>query len=471
MRKYLIFTASLFCCLILTIIPACKQNQNGIVDINKGVRSNIPDNSIAIINSSGFQKAVAKVMKELYTDLFENICQGNIPVAVSHLTMEAFSSLHTDIRYNYNDTIFHIVNFGNSNGFVVYSDNYGIIALTDNGHFDISTMIHPRSVSTDTGFSPMDEIYSLVDMQAYYLIEKGLFLTHLGAQSYLDTCGNFLDTIVDTCCLFESIRPKVPINPGQGDPLNRYVPTDSYGHHYNAGCGPIALTMLFSAKQYPSEIRSVEGDWEQIINDFNEYLWTNSANVDILARWVDKIGNITCAQYYNAGTWILPIAIKTAMDCYPRYRRIQPQLFDYHDQNRIIHNLICSNPVIMFSSTQSLYSIEDIENDLSNIFNDFADFCANGHYFVIDGLGYVSSRHNIIYENCNCGIDTTFTYQYPLLHCNFGWDGYCNGYYRYEKSIDLSHGPEYTSEFANDLTSSFNALYNRGRLVYYYEYN
>lgn len=355
-----------------------------------------------------------EVLETLYPNILEGILSGELTITETYFTNEMYAQIHEGTQILELDTLFRIDNFSNNKGFLIYSDWYGIIAVSDSGNIDISNYVSMNFPEENPLSETLYEIFSLIDMNAQYMIQHGTPIVVPEDNSLFVIKRKYTTDTTELC------RPFVKINIGQNYPWNFYVNL----HHPNCpvGCGPVAVAMMFSAFKYPSTIEDISGDWDCIIRDCSTYQrlgGTPENNVFVLARWLHRLGRLSA--YSTIGTSTGWNEMKRLINEYPRYTNVRWVNIENSDDEEDFINFITNNkaPLIMYAA------------DLSGWFWDWSL-----HYFVLDGVIKITNTIERTWNDNH--IDYVYHSSFPLVHCNWGWNGRCNGYYRYHKGIDVS---------------------------------
>lgn len=352
-----------------------------------------------------------EVLETLYPDLLAEILAGEVTVTETYFTNEMYAQIHEGTEIVNLDTLFVIDNFSNNKGFLIYSEWYGIVAISDNGNIDISQYTDVNFNTENQQSVILHEIFSLIDMNALYIIRHGTPLI-LPEENFVVNRKSTTDTL-------ELFRPLSRVNLDQDYPWDYYVNIE----HPNCpvGCGPVAICTMFSAFKYPSIIDDLYGNWDEIIRACN--LYNNSShhdvteNIYIVAKWLLSLGRLSAHTTLGTATgWL---EMKHIIDDYPLYTDLEWIEIDNEDDEQYFIDFIKNKkmPIIMYAA------------DLNCI-----PFAL--HYFVLDGVAEIDNTIEITWNNGH--IDTICSRSYPLVHCNWGYGGQSNGYFRYNNGIDLS---------------------------------
>ena len=217
------------------------------------------------------------------------------------------------------------------------------------------------------------------------------------------------------------IHPLVKIKLGQGKPYNKYCIT-SKGDTINTGCAPIAVIQMMSVHQYPNTIGGLTYNWNTIINRYKTY----TPAQDVLAHWIRTIGG-QCTINYNQGkTGCYPNHVANCLSSYQRYTNIN----------------IINDP-----SYEDVYSM--LENDKPLLFAAWDEIEVDsivGHIWVVDGCIY--QKQCVQMFNGNDILIGEYYVNRDYVHCNWGWNGSCNGYY-ITNVFNLNNGAPIPDEGTN----------------------
>lgn len=213
------------------------------------------------------------------------------------------------------------------------------------------------------------------------------------------------DTIVNNLLTFAK-------NWRQGAPLNMYCPTVKkyllFGSERQAyvGCVPLAIAKIMAYHGYPSSY-SIDG---VSINWFTVKNFTYTYGKTATAKLLRHIGESSGAIYFYEGTFTLPSLAAN----YLRNRNYSG--INYRDYNHdIVINMLENNcPVFVCSiPTDGIWCSFD-----------------KSHAWNIDGYmkQTVTKRKDYYINDMLYDTDEDVSYN-TFVHCDFGWEGYCNGYF------------------------------------------
>lgn len=195
----------------------------------------------------------------------------------------------------------------------------------------------------------------------------------------------------------------------QGEPFNNLCPTRrkfiliGNSRKAAAGCFPLAVAKILAHFQYPQPytVQGVTIDWNAI-----KYPSVSQAGQLSAAKLLRHIGSECNSIYFYNGTFTFPSFAESFMES-----------IGYINSNRYDYNFDRVKSMLDNGSPVIIYAVPGI-----NIIK--------SHSWNIDGYKIkertVTTR---IYEN-NILIDTfTSTQTSSMVHCDFGWESRCNGYY------------------------------------------
>lgn len=214
------------------------------------------------------------------------------------------------------------------------------------------------------------------------------------------------------------IPPLVATKWGQGSPYNNLFPIvpGSNGVHEDAGCGTIACAQILASLMYPSNIvlNGHAHDWS-IISEFthghsidNEYYKT------CLARFIYDVG-LELGLDYNHDDDNDPGTTTTVASAGSLFISL-----GYSNVQRI--SLDLSEAYTMLSHNKPFYVKGTDYRDLSDV---------GSHAWVIDGWKKVRTDIIEIVRNQTGIVSQRIigSSMAEYVHCNYGWNGKCDGYY------------------------------------------
>lgn len=215
----------------------------------------------------------------------------------------------------------------------------------------------------------------------------------------------------------EYVPPMMRTKWTQTAPYNDYCYTVD-GQKAYAGCGPIAIGQVFASNRWPNQINGYYIDWN-LIERFN-YDYPSPPSDDActaVAYLIHEIGEGVLAEYKINGTFSGLGAHETFFEeC--GYDSVRTERYNNENIKEMLFTVQC--PVV-------LLGYADHEDGIRKI----------SHFWVVDGglrryftlCSQVSSAGRIVEFESDA--------EELIVHCNFGWDGLCDGYYQSDM-FDLS---------------------------------
>lgn len=296
-------------------------------------------------------------------------------IAANTITRSSFST-------SLPDTLLYIVNFEDNCGYALVSANLyvpGVVAYVEEG------MLTP------------DEEIDNPGMQ--------LFLD--GYKEYVEQMqirdGGFPYMV--PWRLVYNVPPLLTTNWGQNAPYNKYCFTDS-GYQAKAGCVPIATGQIAAFHRHPLSYNGHNYNWNAIMQ-YEQVPITDTIASNSVAEFIHDIGVLENTNY---GTGSSSTNFNNVANCW--------NAFDYHylrDDSTAVFDSIKVDvsdgyPVYMRGTR---YYIDENGN-----------WASSGHAWVVDGVAI----KGFIQEVSDIPPHIYMTYQ-NLIHCNWGWNGNCNGYF------------------------------------------
>lgn len=368
--------------------------------MNNGTQSEIDLESKEMSISESTIDMVLSFVKEVYPQKYKTLSLTKEvlkPEFVTNVSYEK-NKFFAPTKDNPNrelDTLLSVINFGNNEGFAIVStkDNQ-ILAVTESGDLSVEELTMEYSYE-DFANNPKALISSYV---TNYIIGPTI---PVGPAIPTDSID--MGYVVSGPWVTETqIHPLVHIKLGQGAPYNKYCVTSENDTIYT-GCAPIAIIQMMSANQYPNTIGGVTYNWNTIINRYQTYVPAQ----EVLAYWIRTIGGQCTIRYNQGETGCYPNHVANCLSSYQRYTSVN----------------IINNP-----NYDDVYSM--LENDKPLLFAAWDEIKKDsivGHIWVVDGCIY--QKQNVQLYN---GSDVLIGEYYEMrdyVHCNWGWNGTCDGYY------------------------------------------
>ena len=325
----------------------------------------------------------------------------------------------------------YVINYADNKGFSILGANKSvspIVAITDSGNIDPDSLFVKDILGKNT-----------VDKEFFASYLKQAILsgddTTTRATSYYDTPAfmqNYLFTQIRTYCHDDNNNASVSIS----------------------GCGPVAVSLAVAYNNFPIyRVYTKSGmttlDYSNVNNNdgfADRYRFVDPAghNMDIYINRDDYFNKSNFR--YNASfpdsliidTPVWPIYIMyslgngmhiyTGKYFYPRTQYllqacifyqmdVNPGLDATSATNSDIENCLHDLGYINVSKRTALSITNNMLNDISNMLHNNKPVIAGGwslgsggHFWIIDGAIYSGSQY--------------------LIHCNWGWGGVCNGYFK-----------------------------------------
>ncbi len=363
---------------------------------------------------------------------------------------------------NIGDKLLYIVQFKDNQGGAILSADKRIdgevLAITDYGN--ILEKQEPRDYDQLFKAYPDFKFYN-EELDDYYVGNMPEGLENIG----LDMCKKYALTkaksdielgfdpssngtkyyrISTPWKVLEKRKPMLTTAWHQGKPFNNTTPLRRWFFWQEwtrspAGCVPVALAQIMAYHEYPPLYRfTTEAKWKdvkEVASIYNRWYDGNKTTQEATASLLSSIG-VHCSTIYTPSfSFTFPTLAKFAMTSFG-YRGVYMER--RYNTDKIIRMLNKNNPVFVAGISG----------------------WKDGHAWVVDG--YITRFRKIeIRKNSDDGeIDSSWSENETLVHCNFGWRGFCNGYYL-TKLFDLENSPrereEYEKNFGkgNDLNFSW----------------
>ena len=333
-------------------------------------------------------------------------------------------------RFTQNDTrasqtpapenLLHIVNFEDNGGFAIMSADKRmadqVIAVTESGNLNLRILDSLCAAPGDSlwtigrGFDPdlPDPIY---DGIKDWTIRPDLHFQTDPIYIYSDDAMYSYGAWEKKTC----IGPMILSKWSQSEPCNYYAVMTSRGPY--AGCGPVAFAQFLTyfvceRSVWIPFIEYKAIDWAEIKKTFNNKKKVSQANVNnrnITDEWkavsflIYMSGEHLNADYHSDGTGITQDAMSDAM-------RNLDFIYDFgkveftHDIAKLMV-FTRRLPVIMRAAKHNHHS--------------------TGHMWLLDG--WLTQQRTV--SKLLQGKMTHYTETRELVHCNWGWGGYGDGYF------------------------------------------
>lgn len=288
------------------------------------------------------------------------------------------------------DTIFYVVNFEDEKGFALVSDNdqlSAVIALVPNCN------LHSYDEIDNPGIKLYLELYkeSLLNNRINTTHDPNDFIEFIDPDVLLSTSDEEEWTTVT------EYPVKLIQNWGQHSPYNKYCFTYN-GLQAVAGCLPVALAQTLTYYEYPATINGYSINWSKTKCSTP----TTEAEKDAVARLIHEVGVLTNANYGTSSTPASVDAMTTLLtNMGYTYSHEKFNTENTNGEIKMIHNLYEFGPALIYGCSV----------------NSTTGTILSAHEWVIDGA--LAQRKTI---------DGSSRLRF-LYHCNWGWNGSCNGYF------------------------------------------
>ncbi len=354
----------------------------------------------------------------------------------------------------------YLVNFANDEGFAVLGANSAvadIVAVTEKGQIkdDLTVILAEEELVDD------DDPYDVqVDSIGVYCEEDDDFYS--SAVSASSVVSTLLCQGIDRYSTnddfgredsgyggsggsghgssnthkYSTKSPLLNISWGQLDPYNRYCKRKNLILQKKSaytGCSTTAMAMIVANNEYPQTLR-INGnllDWAGMKSDTTAFFLLEK-NKEEIALLMGSIYNFVKKVATRSFTLITPEQIKRRME-----------KFGYSNVKKYCGNDLTTT---MLMATSKM--LADNKPVFISAIPPRVKKWKYGHSWVIDGAKYSSASSN----------------QY-LLHFNFGWQKYCNGYFSIT-CLNPAKGVEYDNPQYIDLSNDYTYTWHFRLITY-----
>ncbi|HCC51553.1 MAG TPA: hypothetical protein DEQ30_05400 [Porphyromonadaceae bacterium] len=309
------------------------------------------------------------------------------------------------------DTLMYLINFEEDQGFAIVSADKrsnNIYAIVDEGFMDVNRM----EQINNPGFILFME--SAVKKEIENLATYDIATYSSGSGGSGNTGGG--NDFPTGPLYVGSVAPKLKTKWGQGYPYNLYCPNGW------TGCVSTAMAQIYSYYQTVSNFKynsnNITLNWSQIISDCENtdpsygqlnHNTENTSSVQI-AHFMRYLGYVLNANYYTDGRGTAASS-REALDWMLLYGKLKRQFYEgYYTANHTYTSVAQGHLVYIIG--RKTVNGESV-----------------GHAWIIDG--------GIQYKKSATTIDCEY-----FVHCNWGWNGVCDGYYK-EDIFNHKNGPVY----------------------------
>lgn len=390
---------------LLTFLVSCG---------NDSTIESIPENPKASSNIVSLEEAKIE-LEQLLDDTYNSYATRNVGMG-KKIISNAFTindkSLVT--RSQEEETpIIHVFNFANKEGFAIMSGNRempSLLALADSGEISQTEAID------NPGFSIF-----LENMEEKY---KESISTYSSGSTY-KVYGKWHNLVY---------KPNgyCKVKWGQESPYNAYCPLKN-GEQTLTGCVATAVAQLMTIEKYPYSHNGYSYDWTEMTAKAYGNYCTESGKNQIARLMIDLGTSENLNMSYNT---------KTNGGSGAKSQNIPRTLknFGYSDGGHLIDyntNTIVSELKNKHSVLVSGFSHKKVKKFLGiKVHTSYS----GGHQWLCHGL---LKRERLIETYSSDGVlqDTSIEEEWYVL-CNWGWDGYEDGYYL-SKAFNTVEGPVY----------------------------
>lgn len=317
----------------------------------------------------------------------------------------------------------HIFNFENNNGFAIMSGDKrlpSLIALSKKGNL----------AQIDTAAIPGVEIF--LNKMNYLKANKPIDQFEPPVREpFIIKYGGWENIVYKQGGMCNVIW-------GQNEsPYNKYLP-DVNGKKCLAGCVAIAVAQLMTIHKHPQIYDTYSFDWDAMTKDKYGFFCSSEAQ-DNIGRLIQQLG-----LSKNLNTEYGIDSSGASDSCIPRtlenFSYSCGGLIDNYETNKIVDELKQGYPVLVGGFCYKGYRTNP-DGSKSYIIE-------GGHQWLVHGL--LERRRKVYFykyfptsDEYRLFTETSESEWYPL--CNWGWHGYCDGYYLSEV-FNTTPFPEYTPD-------------------------
>lgn len=407
MRKHLFY---LLLAIATCIITGCSDNYAD--------EPNQPKTMTHEVTQSEALQHLNKILPDLKIPSTRGATERSFPQITSSYSIGSHSSTRSDGEV---EPYFHIFNFGDNEGFAIMSGDDRVtplLALTFKGKLTPDTEIE------NPGFK-----IAYAKMEDYYVEQVSTFSFGGGGGGNLPIDPG-LDPGLER--YFEYSDPMIvshnmpyghcQVEWGQEDPYNKYCGLYELGFESYVGCVPVAVAQLMSIYKYPSSYNGYTFNW----NLMNQYVDNISYDeedypvaTDQIARLMQQLG-----LPENLDVQYEVVAPGNGSSAYPEDIPHTLRNFGYtnggvlrtYNTEEVADELIAGYPVLIGGRTTGDAGHRWLGHGIIEYFQTM----------------YVYNGYNILVSTVDMDI--------KYILCNWGWDGYQDGYYA-SNVFDTDSGP------------------------------
>lgn len=441
MKKRLLFTFSI--CSLLLLLSSCQDDRVAIN--NSSPTSNIVPSS-NIITISEAQSDLESILMDIdglnsrYQSSTRRIIKSSYSLPIKTNKSRSGES---------DTTLVHIFNFENNDGYAIMSGDTRIpslIALTEKGSLEEDEEIDDPGVAIF--LEGMNNLYQDPELQEYQQFE----IENITGTSGPGTISSSYTTYGDWENIVYTQGGNCPVKWGQRDPYNKYCPVKN-GTATLTGCVATSVAQLMAIYKHPQSYDGYSLSWDDMT--FRKYIdFCSTKGQDDIARLMQLIGqkkNLDTSYGTNSSSAKTQNIIRTLKS----FGYSKPGILEDYRTSNIISELMNGYGVLMCG-----YSHKTISRFLGIKIN--TEY-SGGHQWLAHGL--LERRREVKHFKANGTYDySSYESQwYPL--CNWGWNGYRDGYYL-SAAFDTTMG----SEFPDGTAPSRADNPPEGSSDYFYQY-
>lgn len=319
----------------------------------------------------------------------------------------------------------HVFNFEDNEGFAIMSGDDRVnplLALTFNGELTQETEVDNPGM-----------IVFLANMEEHYVNE---IKAHDELLSAVAATGNRVVYGEWKTWYYGMYGGNCNVQWGQNYPYNMYCPLKN-GSHTVTGCVATAVAQLMSVYEYPTSYGGYTFNWDAMnkhINFSNSYVPAYSQ----IARLMQQLGlsqnlNINYGLSSEGGSGADPANIPRTLK---NFGFSNGGSLNGYNTNTVVSELRQGRHILIGGfESRTLHKKKFLGIKIKKYYT-----YSGGHRWLAHGL-LERERTISIYNSNNVLIsETNESIWYPL--CNFGWDGYGDGYYL-SGAFDVNRGPSY----------------------------
>ncbi len=398
MRK-LLFSVLFFC-----VLTSCeKPEKSDFPALGKSELTDVIIFSEGITERVGYTEALAVAQRGI--QMLENDTQTR-STAGRRIDPTALKGLVASSTRggSESDTLMYVFNFANDRGFAIVStfrEEDPLLAVTESGSY---------TPGEPTGNSSLDWYLASLEtsLQSYSKVLRpidpgppGTYPSKIEAYEEVATIG-----------------PLVAVSWGQASPYGELCPNK------RSGCVATAMAQIMSVYSYPNTISltypganrsSINLDWANMNKFLNVFGWYDvpadtGTQIAYLMREIGQQVGMDYKQATNERGPLSGASSKNVPGGFNHFGYTCSNLLDYA-YSSIYRNLQSHKPIYMRG----------------------VDSTNGGHAWVVDGDKTITRTIKTYRGRTSTGpwiLESTETKVYSYLHCNWGWDGISNGYFR-----------------------------------------